>query len=54
MEEEAQGPGVVTRTLAVLREVAGRYEEMVVKDAEMTAKIESALRLASYIVPGGH
>lgn len=40
------------RTLAVLRELAGRYKEMVVKDPEFTSKIETVLRLASYVIPG--
>ena len=40
------------RTLAVLRELAGRYQEMVVKDPEFTSKIETVLRLASYVIPG--
>ena len=40
------------RTLAVLRELSERYQEMVVKDPEFTSKIETVLRLASYIIPG--
>ncbi len=42
----------VSRVSAALCELVGRYEEMVVKDPSLTAKLESALRLASYILPG--
>ena len=45
-------PDAAARVLQVLRQLAGRYEEMVVKDPELTSKIESALRVASYLIPG--
>ncbi len=42
----------VSRVAAALRELVGKYEDMVVKDPALTSRIESALRLASYILPG--
>lgn len=47
-------PDAAVRVLSVVRQLAGRYEEMVVKDPELTSKIESALRVASYLIPGAH
>ena len=41
-----------TRVLEVLRELVGRYEDLIVKDPDVASKIESALRLVSYLVPG--
>ena len=41
-----------TRVLEVLRELVGRYEDLIVKDPDIASKIESVLRLVSYLVPG--
>ena len=33
-------------------ELARRYEELVVRDPDLAGRLESGLRLASYLVPG--
>lgn len=38
--------------LTALRNGASRYCDMVVKDPDLTSKLESAFRLTSYILPG--
>lgn len=43
----------VSRLATALRELMSKYADMVVKDPALTSKIESALRLASYVLPGG-
>ena len=52
-EPRATGAAVFARTLAALRELTGRYEDMIVADPDFTSKLESGLRLASYLLPGG-
>lgn len=42
------------QSLALLRHAAARYEDMIVKDPEFTSKLETVLRVASYIIPGAH
>ena len=42
----------ISRLLRPLRQLLARYEDMVVRDPDFTSKLESGLRLASYLVPG--
>ena len=42
----------LSTALTVLRSGAGKYCDMVVKDPDLTSKLESAFRLTSYVVPG--
>ena len=42
----------LSAVLAALRNGANRYCDMVVKDPDLTSKLESAFRLTSYILPG--
>lgn len=42
------------QSLSLLRQVASKYEDTVVRDPELTSKLEYALRIASYIIPGAH
>lgn len=42
------------RSMAVLRQAAAKYEEVIVKDPDFTSKLETVLRVASYILPGAH
>ena len=42
----------LSTALTVLHSGAGKYCDMVVKDPDLTSKLESAFRLTSYIVPG--
>ena len=44
----------LSRGLALLRRLRERYEETVVKNPELISKIESVLKMASYLVPGEH
>lgn len=38
----------------MLRQAAARYEDMIVKDPDFTSKLESALKVASFLIPGAH
>ena len=42
----------LSTVLTALRSGASRYCDMVVKDPDLTSKLESAFRLTSYILPG--
>ena len=42
----------LSTALTVLRSGAGKYCDMVVKDPDLTSKLESAFRLTSYVLPG--
>ena len=42
----------LSTVLSALRSAAERYCDMVVKDPDLTSKLESAFRLTSYILPG--
>lgn len=42
----------LSTAITVLRSGAGKYCDMVVKDPDLTSKLESAFRLTSYVVPG--
>ena len=51
---ELQLKTALSTVLSALRSAAGRYCDMVVKDPDLTSKLESAFRLTSYILPGAH
>lgn len=40
--------------VSMVRRAAANYEDMIVKDPQFTSKLETALRIASYIIPGAH
>ena len=42
----------LSTVVSALRSGAGKYCDMVVKDPDLTSKLESAFRLTSYIIPG--
>ncbi len=42
------------QSLSLLCQAAARYEDMIVKDPDFTSKLETVLRVASYIIPGAH
>lgn len=42
------------KSMAMLRQAAAKYEEVIVKDPDFTSKLETVLRVASYILPGAH
>ena len=44
----------LSAVLSAIRSGADRYCDMVVKDPDLTSKLESAFRLTSYILPGAH
>ena len=41
-------------SVTMLRQAAAKYEDMIVKDPNFTSNLESALKVASYIIPGAH
>ena len=50
---EAEGNnGLWSASLKAVWEVLEKYQEMVVRDPELTSKLEAAFRVASYIIPG--
>ena len=51
-ENGVQLKTALSTLLSALRSGAGRYCDMVVKDPDLTSKLESAFRLTSYILPG--
>lgn len=42
----------VRRSVQLLRQLAGKYEDTIVRDPDLTTKLESTLKVASYIIPG--
>ena len=44
----------VRKSVLLLRHLAAKYEDTIVKDQEFTSKLESSLKAASYIIPGAH
>jgi len=44
----------VSKSAVLLRQLVARYEDTVVKDPDFTSKLESTLKVASYIIPGAH
>ena len=51
-ESGLQVKTALSAVLSALRTGADKYCDMVVKDPDLTSKLESAFRLTSYIVPG--
>ena len=51
-ENGVQLKSALSTLLSALRNGASRYCDMVVKDPDLTSKLESAFRLTSYILPG--
>ena len=37
-----------------MRKLVVKYEDTIVKDPDFTSKLESTLKVASYIIPGEH
>ena len=52
--EERAVPRDLRATLSLLRQAASKYEDMIVRDPGFTSNLESALKVASYIIPGVH
>ena len=44
--------GPFSRSTYLLKQLCARYGEAVMKNPEFVSKVESALKLASYLVPG--
>ena len=44
----------VSKSATILRQLAAKYEDVVVKDPDFTSQLESTLKVASYIIPGAH
>lgn len=42
------------RLLATCGELVEKYQQMTVRDPELTYKLETGLRVLSYLFPGGH
>ena len=42
----------LSTVMNTLRGVVARYQDMVVKDPELTSKLEMGFRFASYLLPG--
>lgn len=51
-ESGVQLKTALSAALSALRSGAERYCDMVVKDPDLTSKLESAFRLTSYVLPG--
>lgn len=50
---EAEGnDGILSASLKAVWEAVEKYQEMVVRDPELTSKLEAAFRVASFIIPG--
>ena len=41
-------------SLQLMRKLVVKYEDTIVKDPDFTSKLESTLKVASYIIPGEH
>lgn len=52
MESEARIMERFTRLYTGVVELMRRYEELIVRDPELAGRLESGLRLASYLIPG--
>lgn len=44
----------VFQSATMVHQAAAKYEDMIVKDPNFTSNLESALKVASYIIPGAH
>ncbi len=42
------------QTMVLLHQVSAKYKDKVVRDPDFTSKLESGLKLASYLIPGGY
>lgn len=51
--EAGASDGWWSSSLELLSEALEKYQNMVVRDPDLTSKLECAFRFASYIIPGG-
>ena len=60
MDERTRGrrgstlKSTLRQCIAVIGQAGARYEDLIVKDPDFTSKLETVLRVASYIIPGAH
>ena len=51
-EESGFSRIALRRSASTLGQISAKYGDVIVKDPDFTSKLESALKVASYLIPG--